>query len=331
MKKLLPLLIVGIFVFSGFGIGAFTDDNILNNLQFQRNCENNIIKDGDELDQYQLEMYSFGYIGRTPDSPHIYYIVAQGFTPTKSILTRVELMVSKNVTTTYDLTLAIRDNLTGPDLISISKNPVSIPTENFSWIEFDFDNIKVTPGFTYYIVCSTIDASDNRYAWGVEIDNVYPNGTISWSEDGQEWYYDTWIDATFLTFGRDNYPPNAPVIVGPHKLKPNEEGTFTVSATDPDGDDVKYHIDWGDGDFETTGFNSSGDDVIVKHTWNNRGTYIIRAKAEDEFGLVGPESTFVIGITNKTRAINTPFQWFLQQHPYLFPILRLLMQRLGLQ
>jgi len=78
MKKLFPLLIVGIFVFSGFGISAFTDNNILNNLQFQRNCENNIIEDGNELDQYQLEMDGWGPIGREPDSP--YYIVAQAFT-----------------------------------------------------------------------------------------------------------------------------------------------------------------------------------------------------------------------------------------------------------
>lgn len=35
-------------------------------------------------------------------------------------------------------------------------------------------------------------------------------------------------------------------------------------------------------------------------------------------------------VTIKNQPINTPFQWFIQQHPNLFPILRLLLQRLGL-
>ena len=279
MKKLFPLLIVGIFVFSGFGISAFTDNNILNNLQFQRNCENNIIEDGNELDQYQLEMDGWGPIGREPDSP--YYIVAQAFTPTKSILTRVELMVSKNVTTTYNLTLAIRDNLTGPDLTSISKNPASIPTNIFSWIEFDFDNIKVTPGKTYFIVCSTVDAFDNWYAWGGKTGNVYPNGTILWSEDGQEWYYDPGIDTTFKTYGRDNYPPGAPTITGKLKGNVGVEYCWTFHSEDPDGDQIKYIIDWGDGSGTETDCYPSCTPVEVCHTYNNQGTYVIKAKAKE--------------------------------------------------
>jgi len=324
MKKLLPLLIVGIFVFSGFGISAFTDNNILNNLQFQRNCENNIIKDGDELDQYQLEMDSSGPIGREPDSPHKYYIVAQGFTPTKSILTRVELMVSKNVTTTYDLTLAIRDNLTGPDLTSISKNPDSIPTDIFSWIEFDFDNIKVTPGKTYYIVCSTIDASGNWYAWGVKMDDVYPNGTILWSEDGQEWYNFSPADATFKTYGRDNYPPNAPVIDGPTRGTVGVENEWTFVATDPDGDDIKYYIDWGDfcGSHEWQGPYPSGGEAIAAHTYTIKGTFSITAMAVDEYGSESDWAWLEVTMPRNKLSFNSFFLKFLERFPNAFPIIQ---------
>ena len=93
MKKILPLLVLGSLVFSGFGIGAFTDNNLLDNLQFQRNCENIVIKDGEELDQYQLEMDFFGYIGREPDIPYHYYIFAQEFIPTKNILQNNSLII----------------------------------------------------------------------------------------------------------------------------------------------------------------------------------------------------------------------------------------------
>jgi len=43
------------------------------------------------------------------------------------------------------------------------------------------------------------------------------------------------------------------------------------------------------------------------------------------------EVDILMKYTGKPRTVNTPFQWFLQQHPNLFPILRLLLQRLGLQ
>jgi hypothetical protein len=330
MKKLLPLLIVGIFVFSGLGTSAYTDNNILNNLQFQRNCENNIIKDEDELDQYQLEMDGWGPIGREPDSP--YYIVAQGFTPTKNILTRVELMVMKNVATTYDLTLAIRDILTGPDLTSISKNPASIPTNIFSWIEFDFDNIKVTPGKTYFIVCSTVDAFENWYAWGGKTYNPYPNGTILWSHDGQEWSYDLGIDTTFKTYGRDNNRPDLPEIIGETNGKIQTSYEYTVSSIDPDGDDIAYYLILWDDDTHTnkTGPFASGESVTASHKWTKQGTYKILVRATDVFGKHSPWGTLDVTMPRNRAMTNLLLLRFLEQFPILQKIL--LLQRLkGLQ
>ena len=130
----------------------------------------------------------------------------------------------------------------------------------------------------------------------------------------------------------ENEPPNAPIITGETNGKIGVEYEYTFNAEDPDGDNVKYFIDWGDGDPEETGFNPSGDDVKLKNTWNSKGTYTIRAYAEDEFGLVGPEGNLTVIITKKSRAITSPFLNFLQNHPNLLPILKLLLQRyLGLQ
>jgi hypothetical protein len=129
-----------------------------------------------------------------------------------------------------------------------------------------------------------------------------------------------------------NQNPHIPTITGPTTGKPGVGYDYIFNAVDPDDDNVKYFIDWDDGDPEETGFNPSGDDVKLKNTWNSKGTYTIRAYAEDTNGLVGPEGTLTVTLTKgKNRAINTPFQGFLQSHPYLFPILRLLFQRLGLQ
>jgi hypothetical protein len=301
-------------------IGVSTDENILNNLKFQRNYKKNIIKDRDELDQYQIGMDSYGYIGRDSDSLN-YYIVAQQFIPTKGILTRVELMVCKNVTTLYNLTVAIKDNLSESNLISISQNPDSIPTEIFSWIEFDFDNIKVTPGNSYYIVCSTIDSPNNRYAWGVKMDNVYPNGSIYWSKDGQKWYYDTGLDAAFKTYGRDNNPPNAPTITGETNGKTGAEYEYNFKALDPDEDNVKYYIDWDDGKINITEFYPSDLDVKLKHTWSNNGFYNITAMAVDVYSGESQLGTLKVQMPRNKANIGSYWLRFLDMFPILQRIL----------
>jgi len=116
--------------------------------------------------------------------------------------------------------------------------------------------------------------------------------------------------------------PNAPIIKGPAKGKVDNKIEYTFNAEDPNGDDIKYHIYWDDGDSDVTGLNPSGTDVKVKHTWNNKGTYTIRAYAEDEYGLVGPEGTLTVTMP-RSRAINGFFLRFLEQ----FPLLQLLLQR----
>ena len=118
------------------------------------------------------------------------------------MLTRVEILAGKNSTATYDYTLAIRDDLLGADLTALSRPPEDFVTENFSWVEFDFDDILVTPGSTYYIVCYTYDEPDNWYAWGAELDDVYPYGSVWWSEDdGATFEEDPDADLTFKTYG----------------------------------------------------------------------------------------------------------------------------------
>jgi len=123
-------------------------------------------------------------------------------------------------------------------------------------------------------------------------------------------------------------PPNQPTITGSNSGKAGVEYEYTFNAVDPDGDNVKYHIDWGDSNSETTTFSPSGTDVKVKHTWSTKGPYTIKATAEDTNGLVGPEGTLSVSMP-KNRATQGLFlqilQNFLEQHPNLFPILRLLL------
>jgi len=62
---------------------------------------------------------------------------------------------------------------------------------------------------------------------------------------------------------------------------------------------------------------------------DEKDTYKIRCKAKDIYGLESDWGELEV-IMPRNRAINTPFLHFLQNHPNMFPILRLLLQRLGL-
>ena len=88
-------------------------------------------------------------------------------------------------------------------------------------------------------------------------------------------------------------------------------------ATDPDGDDIWYFIEWGDGFCEDwIGPYSSGQDVIVSHTWDEQGEFTISAKAKDIFDAEGEWGTLEV-----TMPIN-------QQSPY--PLLELFRERFPL-
>lgn len=123
-------------------------------------------------------------------------------------------------------------------------------------------------------------------------------------------------------------PPNAPSIAGPTKGKVGNSYPYTFTSTDPDGDQVSYWVDWGDGTTPTwSAFQASGPPGYTKsHTWSLSGTYSIKAKAKDIYGAESPEKTLSVSMP-RNRAINNLFLNFLQNHLDWFPILRLLLQR----
>ena len=116
--------------------------------------------------------------------------------------------------------------------------------------------------------------------------------------------------------------PGAPTIDGPTNGNAGTSYTFTFNAVDPDGDDVKYHIDWGDGTTDSTGFEQSGVDIPFAHTWTSEATYTITAKAEDIYGKIGPEATFTITIPRDKTSYTPLILRFLENHPNMFPILQ---------
>jgi hypothetical protein len=102
-------------------------------------------------------------------------------------------------------------------------------------------------------------------------------------------------------------PPTAPTLSGPTSGVINVAYTYTASATDPDGDNVFYFIDWGDGtNSGWFGPYTSGQAGSVQKTWTAAGTYTVRAKAKDTHGVVGPWSTPLVVVILVDRAPTAP-------------------------
>lgn len=82
-----------------------------------------------------------------------------------------------------------------------------------------------------------------------------------------------------------NCPPSVPQISGPHNGLVNENLTFHLITTDPEGENVYYMINWGDN--TTSGWlgpYASGVEINVVHSYGAPGSYAIKAKAKDAKG-----------------------------------------------
>ena len=177
---------------------------------------------------------------------------------------------------------------------------------------------------TDYNVTSGMSASTQ---W----DGLSYNTTYGWYAVADDGEYQTrgptsgyWEFTTRLEI---NYPPNKPS--KPSGITSGINGveySYTSTTTDPDGNQVFYKWDWGDGSYsDWLGPYNSGEEVSASHVWG-RGSYDIKVKAKDEHEAESDWSDPLPVTMPKNKAINTPFLQFLENHPYLFPILRLLLE-----
>ncbi|MCJ7697593.1 MAG: hypothetical protein MUO73_04615, partial [Thermoplasmata archaeon] len=103
------------------------------------------------------------------------------------------------------------------------------------------------------------------------------------------------------------------------------------SATDPDGDDVYYYLNWGDtywdgGAVGWIGPYKSGQKITLEKTWAEKGNYTVRVKASDKYDAKSDCGTLKVTMP---VSYNIPRLRFLEQlfgrFPHAFPILRQLL------
>lgn len=130
---------------------------------------------------------------------------------------------------------------------------------------------------------------------------------------------------SFTTQKEPNDPPTPPDIYGPPSGSPGIELCWAFISEDPNEQELKYVIEWGDGESTETEYSTIA--VEACHTYEDEGEYTLRAKAIDTHEAESDWSLLeVIMPKNKPFYFNHPmFNWLFEHFPKLFPILTYLL------
>jgi hypothetical protein len=97
----------------------------------------------------------------------------------------------------------------------------------------------------------------------------------------------------------ENNPPSPPIIKGPKIGKISKMYEYKFTSSDPDGDDIRYFIDWGDGTFLFTDYYLSGETLQINYIYPEKGNFIIKAKSQDIYGAQSNWGIFEITMAKK--------------------------------
>jgi len=165
------------------------------------------------------------------------------------------------------------------------------PTHGVLNVEYSFSSKTTEPdGDQIYYMFSWGDGTYSEWL-GPYNSGTTVTGSHPWSAVGS---YDvkvkakdvygvqsSWSDSLTISIV-DNNPPNTPTINGPASGKPGVSYLYTFSTTDPEGDNVYYYLDWGDGtNSGWLGPHVSGAQATATHSWSAEGTYTVKVKAKD--------------------------------------------------
>lgn len=184
-------------------------------------------------------------------------------------------------------------------------------------------------GVSYSYSTSTTDPDgDNvKYGWDWDGDGTvdewtsfYTSGTTistshSWSSSGT---YNIKVKAEDSNGAQSSFsqtlgvtiacnnPPSTPTLSGPSSGKVGVAYTYSATSTDPDGDQIYYWFDWGDG--TNTGWIGpymSGMTANTAHIFTSKGTYAIKVKVKDDPG--GLESSWETMTVSMPKTKNEGF------------------------
>jgi len=190
-----------------------------------------------------------------------------------------------------------------------------------------------------YIFTAALLIKTNAYGnltWDLLFDKIFGDGGYWIEQTSDDGYiisgitnHDTYgADALLLKITAEDAPVK-PNINGPLNGKACVEYNYTFVTTDPDDDEVYYFIEWGDGtNTSWIGPYSSGEAITKAHTWSDKGSFVIKAKAKD---VNDKESGY--GELDITMPKDKPFNYnfellieLFERFPNVFPTLRFILR-----
>jgi len=209
------------------------------------------------------------------------------------------------------------------------------PNGTMRWI-FDID---IGAERHIFLSCPAIAAEGTIYV-GVDVGEVTageilavnPNGTERWRKTISDNWCDSspaiaadgtvYIGSTGFWYGNglhafgfveSNVPPDPPIISGPTNGEAGNEYAYGFLINDKDNNPVQVFVDWGDGTNGWSYESTPGYYIRMYHTWQNQGTYIIKAKARDSIGAESNWTVLSVHMTSFTLSIKNRFLFLIAE------------------
>ena len=179
-------------------------------------------------------------------------------------------------------------------------------------VKYTFDWGDGTTSTTSLVNSGTSASASHKWTVASGSTKTFSVSAKATDESGTESSSSSSLSVTIAGPAPVNNPPATPSV--PSGSTSGSSGTYysySTKATDPDGDQVKYTFDWGDGTTSITSLVSSGASASASHNWTvasgSTKTFSVRAKAEDESGAdSGWSSSLSVTITGPAPVNNPP-------------------------
>ena len=201
------------------------------------------------------------------------------------------------------------------------------------------------PGVEYDYTFVTNDPENDNISleinWGdgsdIEETEIHASGeevivSHSWDEEGiynitarslDIWDHSRWSDPYPVGIG--NQPPYPPTIDGTKCGKVGVEYEYNFSLSDPDDDSMYLRVDWGNGTpGPWIGPFASGTTIRLNHTWNQQGTFTIRAHAKDIYNAESDWATLDVNMPKYMMLYKPLLLRLLEQFPLLEKLLSII-------
>ncbi len=181
---------------------------------------------------------------------------------------------------------------TPPTVTEKSPTGENVPVSTQIAITFSEPMDKESVEDAFHIYGSAENRVSGKFSWDGDTMIFTPSSNLNHDtqyfvalyDDAEDRAYNNldWYGWNFKTRPPNNPPdmPNRPS--GPDQGYDGTSYSYSTFAKDPDGDQIRYTFDWGDGTASETEFVDLGRSASQSHVWDGGGEYIVRATAADD-------------------------------------------------